>query len=244
MKLNMLFASVSILSVLSITAHAGSFDDYRSQLKEKLSVVLSVPEENAKFHSEAPGFILMFGESLPELPGGPIFEAGPIVTLSKDYSVIMMNADNLQKSRPATMHAATAWMLINCATPWAGWYINNVGGVITDNPAPTRSDADIASLKEKVDSLRNQYERSIDGVLAEKSNCDHIYVVQIPHMDEVENMFNPDPVKDLKSGMTDCYGVEFFKSSYGSLQMVVFVNSARKSIDDCIAELAEYVRFD
>ena len=238
--------------MMPITATAGPADDYRSQMKEKLSVSVSVPDDNMNFHPELPVFVLTFGERLPELPGGPIFDAGPVVTLSKDYSAVLMGVDHLQKQRPeaypdhrAFIPAATSWMLINCSTPWAGWYINNVGGVITDNPAPARSEAEIASLKEKVASLRSQYERSMaGGTSVEKSNCDRIDIVKIPHLNKVENMHSPDIVKALRSGMTECYGVEFFKRSYGSLKMVVFVDSARKSIDDCLAELAAYVRFD
>ena len=239
--------------VMPMTANAGPADDYRSQLKEKLYVSFSVPDDHMRFHSELPTFVLTFGESLPELPGGPIFEAGPVVSLSKDYSAVIMDADHLQKPRVESYPdhwtytpTATSWMLINCSTPWAGWYINNVRGVITDNPAPARSDAEIASLKEKVASLRSQYERSIEGgALVEKSNCDRIYITKIPHLDKVENMFSPAIVKTLRSGMTECYAVEFFKRSvYGSLVMVLFVDSARKSIDDCIAELAEFIRFD
>ena len=76
--------------VMPMTANAGPADDYRSQLKEKLSVSFSVPDDHMRFHSELPTFVLTFGESLPELPGGPIFQAGPVVTLSKDYSAVFL----------------------------------------------------------------------------------------------------------------------------------------------------------
>ena len=51
--------------------------------------------------------------------------------------------------------------------------------------------------------------------------------------------------EDLKSGATECYGVEFYKkSSIDALQMLFFINGDKTSIDECVADMAEYINFE
>jgi hypothetical protein len=52
-------------------------------------------------------------------------------------------------------------------------------------------------------------------------------------------------IEDLKSGATECYGVEFYKkSSIDALQMLFFINGDKTSINDCVSLLAEYIKFE
>ena len=52
-------------------------------------------------------------------------------------------------------------------------------------------------------------------------------------------------IEDLKSGATECYGVEFYKkSSIDALQMLFFINGDKTSIDECVADIAEYINFE
>lgn len=51
-------------------------------------------------------------------------------------------------------------------------------------------------------------------------------------------------IEGLKSGATECYGVEFYKkSSIDALQMLFFINGDKTSINDCVADMAEYINF-
>ena len=235
------------------------YQKYCRQLKEKLGIELSVAEEKIRFQTEAPDFIFTFGNMLEELPTLPIFECGPIVNLSIESSVVLMDVEGMIKpveksyslNKKNNIPVITGWMLNNCGLPWTQWYINNQGGVVS-NYSKSLSEKDSAILKEKVLSLRNQHEQCIENCeLTKQSNCDRIYIVRIPNMEKIGaccpffEFSHPKTEADVKKNATACYGVEFYKTSVSEpLRMLFFINDNNTSIEKSVASIAKYVKFE
>lgn len=233
------------------------YDNYLSQLKEKLGIELTIPAKKVTIPTEAPLFTFTFGDMLEKLPTLPIFEGGPVVALSKHCKVVLMDINSVQKPRPEAyakhrgynVPSATAWMLNNCDTPWAMWYINNAGGVITDG-AKNLSAEEQTALRTKVASLREEYEQGQENsVLTQTANCDKIFIVKIPHLDKIQiNKHIPELsceglTSALKSNAVECYGVEFYKhSTIEPLKMLFFIDS-KAYIDKCVAKMVDHIRF-
>lgn len=248
--------------VCPLSAQTGnnSYNSYSEQLKEKLGVVFSVPEKKVKFYDSMNDAVIRFGE-YDSIAGSPIFYAdAPIVKLSKHCSVVLMDMNNFQKPRPAQRNTerdynwpvVTSYMLNNCGTPWAYWYIMGIYGVRMDDDSGRLSAAQLANLQKKVAALRSKNELCyVNGDLTEKVNCDRVFIVRIPNIGKIRGGVYQDEypfagvIEDLKSGATECYGVEFYKkSSIDALQMLFFINGDKTSINDCVSLLAEYIKFE
>ena len=236
------------------------YNSYSEQLKEKLGVVFSVPEKKVKFYDSMNDAVIRFGE-YDSIAGAPIFYAdAPIVKLSKHCSVVLMDMNNFQKPRPAHRNTerdynwpvVTSYMLNNCGTPWAYWYIMGIYGVRMDDDSGKLSASQLAELQKKVSALRAEHELCyVNGDLTEKVNCDRVFIVRIPNIGKIRGGVYQDEypfagvIEDLKSGATECYGVEFYKkSSIDALQMLFFINGDKISIDECVADMAEYINFE
>lgn len=233
---------------------------YSKQLKEKLGIVFAVPEKKVKYYNGLNDAVIRFGE-YDNYAGAPIFHADAhIVELSKHCSVVMMDMNNFQKPRPAhrsteldyNWPVVTSYMLNNCGTPWARWYIMGSRGVRMDDDSGRLSAAQLANLQKKVAALRAKNELCyVNGDLTEKVNCDRVFIVRIPNIGKIGHlMFEEESsfdgvIEGLKSGATECYGVEFYKkSSIDALQMLFFINGDKTSINDCVSLLAEYIKFE
>ncbi len=243
----------------SVIGNNDKYQDYYSQMKEKQGVILSIPEKLVRFHTDVPMMIFTFGKMIEDLPTLPMFKGKVSVNLSEHCIVIMEDISHRSKphSYPSSQHRihdmpdVTGWMLNNCNAPWAKWYIENMGGVISNN-SKSLSKEEQDSLKEKVLALRSRYERYIeDTKLTQKANCDKIFIVRIPNIEKIAiNEFEPNSLSsaidtELKKNMTKCYGVEFFKqSSYTNVKMLFFINGENTTIEKCIAEVADYLKFE
>ena len=251
-----------ILLMPAFTAMADNdmYKEYCQLMKEKRNLTFSVPENAVSFQSEGSLFVFSFGERVEEVAGCPIFMAGPIVNLSEDCSLVMMDINSAEKPRPEAysdnraydVPASTAWMLSNCSYPWAPWYIYATRGIDMGDDSMKRSDEEIAALQKQVARLRAKYERLIENdELTRKIGCDRVFIVRIPDMvkictnRDVPEYYCSNAEAMLKANATECYGVEFYKhSSYEPLKMLFFINGNNTTIDECVAKMAEYVRFE
>ena len=248
--------------VCPLSAQTGnnSYNSYSEQLRDKLGIVFTVPEKKVKFYEGLNDAVIRFGE-YDSIAGAPIFCAdAPIVKLSKHCSVVLMDMNNFQKPRPAQRNTerdynwpvVTSYMLNNCGTPWAYWYIMGIHGVRMPDDSGRLSDAQLAELQKKVAALRTQNELCyVNGNLTEKANCDRVFIVRIPNIGKIarwrfeEESSSGDVIEELKSGATECYAVEFYKkSSIDALQMLFFINGDKISIDKCVSDMAEYINFE
>ncbi len=172
----------------------------------------------------------------------------------------MMDIDSAEKPRPRAYSnnraydfpASTSWMLSNCHYPWAPWYIYATYGIIMEDDSMKRSDEEIAELQKQVARLRGKYERLIEkDELTRKAGCDRVFIVRIPDMvkictnRDIPEYYCPKAEALLKSNATECYGVEFYKhSSYEPLKMLFFINGNNTTIDECVSQMAEYIKFE
>jgi hypothetical protein len=220
--------------------------EYCALLKEKLSVDLTVPSTLFESLPDTVSYAsIKFGDY--HLAGGrPIFLMGPAVKLDGHCSIVLMDMKEFRKPschnhKDYTWPGVTAFMLNNCGAPWAYWYIYNIRGVRFDDyvePSPQ----ELRDRQARTDSLRNEYERRVDdGMLLEKTNCDRVFIIKIPDLDKIDM----EAFDALKSGATECYAVEFYKhSAYGALQMIFFINGNETNIDESVAGMAGYIRFE
>ena len=254
-------------SELAMQPEENDYNYYCSLLKEKLQIDFSYPHESIDICQGTPindvnfGPALTFGQKMEEFPMLTYFEIEFIVRQSKNSQVAVMDLENWNKPKPKEYYspskleynfpAATGYMLHNCNTPWVDWYIYNTSGVITKDETGKLSEEDAALLQEKVSKLRAEYERCFENnELTRRANCDRIFIVKIPNMDkvtisELSYMDSPETEAKLKSNATECYAVDFFKrSSIFPLRMLFFINGNNTSIDECVADFAEYVKFE
>ena len=263
---NMIFMrrtlSLVVLLMTAFTAMSdnGKYKEYCRQMYEKRNLALYVPEVFVSFQSESPVFVFSFGEKVEELAGRPIFMAGPIVSLSQDCSLVMMDINSVEKPRPGAYSddraydfpASTAWMLSNCHYPWAGWYIYATSGIDIGDDSMRRTDEEIVALQKQVARLRTKHERLIENdELTRKVGCDRVFIVRIPDMvkictnRDVPDYYCPKAEAMLKTNATECYGVEFYKrSSFEPVKMLFFINGNNTTIDECVAKMAGYIRFE
>lgn len=235
------------------------YSNYCRQMNEKMSIDFFVPQKMMDFHSDIdiPFITITFGDLLDDFPTNPIFEGGPIVKPSNNCSIIMMNIDLEKKvdtehenKKDYSVPVSTEWMLNNCYTPWAEWYIEGVYGVRMKADQKQSGFRDLteeerADLKERVRNLRLMYERSIENSeITNKINCDKIFIVRIPNLCNVSSIINSEYVDLIKNDATECYGVEFYKQSIGkSFKMLYFINGDKTTIYKSIKKISRYIRF-
>lgn len=247
-------------SCISASSKNNDYSDFCSQMNEKMTIDFFVPQKMMDFHTylEIPFIAITFGDLLEGFPTNPVFEVGPTLNLSKNCSILIMDLDLVRKknteiesnNKEYSMPVSTGWMLNNCSTPWAQWYIEGVSGLrINGNQKQSGfrelSEEERVDLKERVSNLRLLYERCIENnKLTNKINCDKVYVVKIPNLDKISNMMDPGYVNILNKEATECYGVEFYKQSLGnSFKMLFFINGNKTTIDKCITKLSKYISF-
>lgn len=256
-KLYLLLAVFSSYSLLF--ANSGDTKKYCEELKEKRQIEFTAPTAKLGFITEQSFPVFTFGEMENEISALPTFEAGPILKLSRDCSVIMMSVDNIKKPHPYAyskdrvynIPSSTAYMLNNCGTLWAKWLIDNSGGVIDENVKNRFTSAEQDSIREKISILRSQNERCIkEDELIKYIGCDRIFIVRIPDIEKV-GTHRPLPElscsnldAELKEKYNRCYCIEFYKeSSYEPLKMLFFIDSNKTTIDDCLLKMADYIKF-
>lgn len=254
-----LFLLVVFSSYSSLFANSGDTKKYCTELKEKRQVEFTASTAKLEFITEQSFPVFTFGEMENEISALPTFEAGPILKLSEDCSVIMMSVDNIKKPRPDSypkerdynIPSSTAYMLNNCGTIWAKWLIDNSGGVIDENVKNRFTSAEQDSIREKISILRSQNERCIKKNEITKSvGCDRIFIVRIPDIQKVgthrplPELSCPNLDAGLKEKFNGCYCIEFYKeSSYEPLKMLFFIDEKQTTIDESILKIADYLKF-
>lgn len=238
-------------------ADGGTHGSYRNLLREKLGVVLTLPDEALdSVHDSMPFISFSFGDYFAEGGGRPTFIAGPKVELDGLCSVVLMDVHELRKPRPEalpdnwdyTWPQSVSFMLNNCGSPWASWYIYNRRGVIIEG-AVGHSPRELRAMQERVEKLRILHERRIeDGELVGRTGCDRLFIVRIPDIEKMA--VSPDDVPEnylagLKADATECYGVEFYKHSSQTVFLMLFlINGDSTDIEECVAKMAEYIEFE
>ena len=81
-------------------ADNGKYKEYYCELKNKLTVTLSVPESAISFKTDSSMFFAFtFGKVSEEVPGEIIFMGAPIVNLSENSSAVMMDVKYVSGKR-------------------------------------------------------------------------------------------------------------------------------------------------
>ncbi len=191
------------MSNISAICSNGKTDSLRMQFKEKLNLSFSCPKGLVKGIGEESSLRFEFGKTLDEFPTTPIFYGGFIVEFSEDCSAVMMDIKNMKKPRAESYPKdreyetpeARGWMLNNCETPWAGWYIQNLRGVRNDKSANERKIDDwmqplpedkLSALQEEVSRLTELHVVMYKNTgLSHKTNSDVVSVVRIPNLETV-----------------------------------------------------------
>lgn len=255
-----IFLLVVFFSSLSLFANSEDYKKYCAELKEKRSVEFTPSTDKLEFITEQSFPVFTFGEMDNEISALPTFEAGLILKLSDNCSVIMMSVDNIKKPRPEAyskdrvynIPSSTAYMLNNCGTPWAKWLIDNSGGVIYDENVKNRfSSAEQDSIRERISNLREQNERCIkENEITKSVGCDCIFIVRVPDIKKIgthrplPELSCTDLDTRLKEKYTECYSIEFYKeSSYEPLKMLFFIDANKTTIDECIGKIVNYLKF-
>ena len=242
------FLSSILIILLAITAMGKNekYKNYCKELKEKLDITLSVPESVVSFHDDGLIFPFTFGEIV-------VFTGGPVVKLSDDCSLVMMNNNYMKRLHITdyTWTTTSGWMLDNCDMPFCEPMITNTGIRNEDGTLPFTKE-ETAAWREKIAKQRSIYERCIENDrLTCKVNCDNIYIVRIPNMERVTTQLVSSEVShqkieaELKENATECYGVEFYNNtSHTTFIMLFFINGNNATIDECVAKIADYVKFE
>ena len=237
-----------LLVLLAVTAMGENerYNDYCRELKEKLGITLTAPESIVSFQDDGVIFPFTFGE-------GIVFAGRPIVRLSHDCSLVMADSYFMRRLNVAdyTWTITSGWMLDNCDMPFCEPMISNTGIRNEDGSLPFTKE-ETEAWREKIAKQKAIYERCIenDG-LTSRVNCDRIYIVRIPNMERVTTQLVSSEVShkereaELKANATECYGVEFYnQASQATFEMLFFINGNNTTIDECVAKIAEYIRYE
>ena len=87
--------------------------------------------------------------------------------------------------------------------------------------------------------------------LTQTTNCHRIYIVELPNVKNIEahNRHTGIPcsktITDLAAKAAKCYSVEFCKqTACEPLIMLFFINNSNTPIEECVAQIAQYIRFE
>lgn len=244
-----IFASVSIYGNNTL------YYDFLDHVSNKLKMSCSIPKRKIVFNeNDAHPNVIRFGEMLEDFKTCPTFEAGPTIRLSKDCAVLITNPDfaiSTPEGKVNNASVCTEWMLNNCGLPWAQWYIDGIGGVILDGDNESTGFKKLSSsererLKKQIEELKEQYSWKIEQQrLNNKLNCDLIHITQIPHLNKVENMLNPQQTDRLKSLYNECYAVELFNTdAHIDVIMLFFIDTEETTIEKALFKLSRDLKFN
>lgn len=242
---------------IPFNAQKKSSTDYAVLLKERCHISVNFPDDIIDNCSAVTPQYFCFDEIL----SSPKFYYGSVINLTANCYVVMMDVLNQKQAHYDIGQLvvnyypdAVSWMLKNCDLPWGRWSYTPPGGLLSktdmqkeeNKPLKTPSKQERIEMIKKANSLRLEYEQTIEqNELTEKTKCSVIYVVKIPNMERItctdESLSNR-----LKKNSTDCYGVEFHKSStHIGLKMLLFLNNKEgKTIGDYLYLISQYFEFE
>ena len=238
---------------IASTASAKQTDDYDSfvkMYKQYWGITMSFPrnmfagyEKEDEFDSSREFTFISPEEE--EIAKGPVgyLPGGPVVTIDNNCKLIIEELDTAEiakaRKRGVTLYFSEhheayfrSFMLENIGLPW--FHIDHEPSVLNNK-----------ELMEKInDATKRNVITHIDDKLTKKTNSDRVYVVRIPDIDKVW-CEDPSLQQQLKTGATDCYGLEFYRADRPRMAMLLFINSkGGKSIDDYMEQISGYINFD
>ena len=225
---------------------------YSLRLKKHLGLSRFLPIPILKFVDT---FMLTysFGD-LQKQQGSPNFEVGAICTYFENFLVLTMKMDTTIFLRheqyrydPNYFPTITGWMLKNCDTYWREGQIEYNGGVDADtddkNNAPL-SAKERAKVKRTIKQLRAKYERTFtSGEFIEDTNADKIFVVQLPHLEEIKNAGTLND-RIIRENAKKCYAIEFYKKGRKDAMRMLIFTYEEVSIETILSKISKYIRFE
>ena len=224
---------------------------YSFRLKKHLGLSKFLPAPMLKFVDT---FMLSysFGD-IQKHKGSPIFEVGAICTYFKNFLVLTMDTTTIALGHeqyeydPGYFPTITGWMLKNCDTYWMEWQIEHNGGVVADTDDKknaTLSAKERAKVKSTIKQLRAKYERTFtSGEFIENTNADKIFVVQLPHLEEIKNAGTLND-RIIREKVKNCYAVEFYKKGRKDAMRMLIFTYEEVSIETILSKISKYIRFE
>lgn len=231
---------------------------YSHRLRKHLGLSKFLPANMLKFVDT---FMLTysFGD-IQKHQGSPIFEVGAICTYFKNFLVLTMDTTTIALGHeqyeydPSYFPTITGWMLKNCDTYWMEGQIEHNGGVVADTDDKknaTLSAKERAKVKSTIKQLRAKYERTFtSGEFIENTNADKIFVVQLPHLEEIKNagilIKNAGILNDriIREKVKNCYAVEFYKKGRKDAMRMLIFTYEEVSIETILGKISKYIRFE
>ena len=233
---------------------------YSLRLKKHLGLSKFLPVNSLKFGAT---FMLTysFGD-IQKHQGSPIFEVGAICTYFNNFLVLTQTMDTTTialrheqyEYDPSYFPTITGWMLKNCDTYWMEGQIEHNGGVdadTDDKKNATLSAKERAKVKSTIKQLRAKYERTFtSGEFIEKTNADKIFVVQLPHLEEIKNagilIKNAGILNDriIREKVKNCYAVEFYKKGRKDAMRMLIFTYEEVSIETILSKISKYIQFE
>lgn len=231
---------------------------YSHRLRKHLGLSKFLPANMLKFVDT---FMLTysFGD-IQKHQGSPIFEVGAICTYFENFLVLTMDATTIALGHeqyeydPSYFPTITGWMLKNCDTYWMERQIEHNGGVVADTDGKknaTLSAKERAKVKSTIKQLRAKYERTFtSGEFIEKTNADKIFVVQLPHLEEIKNagilIKNAGILNDriIREKVKNCYAVEFYKKGRKDAMRMLIFTYEEVSIETILSKISKYIQFE
>ncbi len=226
---------------------------YSHRLRKHLGLSNFLPAPMLKFVNT---FMLTysFGD-LQKHQGSPIFEVGAICTYFENFLVLTMTMDTTTialrheqyEYDPSYFPTITGWMLKNCDTYWMEGQIEHNGGVDADTDdkknAPL-SAKERAKVKSTIKQLRAKYERTFtSGEFIENTNADKIFVVQLPHLEEIKNAGTLND-RIIREKVKNCYAVEFYKEGRKDAMRMLIFTYEEVSIETILSKISKYIQFE
>ena len=186
--------------------------------------------------------------------GSPNFEVGAICTYFENFLVLTMKMDTTIFLRheqyrydPNYFPTITGWMLKNCDTYWREGQIEYNGGADADTDdkknAPL-SAKERAKVKSTIKQLRAKYERTFtSGEFIENTNADKIFVVQLPHIEEIKNAGTMND-RIIRENAKKCYAIEFYKKGRKDAMRMLIFTYEEVSIETILGKVSRHIRFE
>lgn len=225
---------------------------YSHRLRKHLGLSRFLPAPILKFVDT---FMLSysFGD-IQKHQGSPIFEVGAICTYFENFLVLTMAMDTTIFLRheqyeydPSYFPTITGWMLKNCDTYWMEGQIEHNGGVdadTDDKKNATLSAKERAKVKSTIKQLRAKYERTFtSGEFIENTNADKIFVVQLPHIEEIKNAGTWND-RIIREKAKKCYAIEFYKKGRKDAMRMLIFTYEEVSIETILGKVSKYIRFE
>lgn len=267
---------IIILSYVSCLANSqvksNDYDGYKKIMKENYGVSINFPK-NAVVHykPEMGKNNILFGtyhKNLPKIL--PKFPVGPIVKLTHDCTIILVEKNNHEKPAKSGIPTIDEYyanhyfsnleslVLNNCELPSSNsYYANSTGIILTNKDKEKIAKSQGKTLKameherqEIINAaelcLKKHVRKVYNTEQNKTSNSDCIYIVHFPNSKKISCTNKSTYIEKVISSSTDCYGIEFFRADrYNSfVGMLVFLDSkGGKTINDYVEMICHYLQF-